>query len=69
MSWNAKDQEIVEELKENNIEVCSVSETKKKGKGKYEIDKYIFIYSGVPREQRAHSGVGYKPEIQTTNRE
>jgi len=53
MSWTIKDQEIMNELKDNDIEICSVSETKKKGKA--EIDKYIFIYSGVPQDKRGHS--------------
>lgn len=58
MSWNNKDQEIINELKSNNIDICSISETKKKGKGKYEIDDYTLIYSGVSRDKRGHSGVG-----------
>ncbi|XP_030763134.1 craniofacial development protein 2-like [Sitophilus oryzae] len=51
MSWNNKDQEIINELKSNNIDICSISETKKKGKGKYEIDDYTLIYSGVSRDK------------------
>lgn len=58
MSWTKKDQEILYELNSNKIDICAIAELKKKGKAKQEIEDYIFIYSGVNHEKRAHSGVG-----------
>lgn len=43
MSWQAKDQEIISELKNIKIDICSLSEVKKKGKGKMEVGNYVFI--------------------------
>jgi hypothetical protein len=58
MSWNGRDQEIMLELNKHKIDICGVSETKKKGKGTTQYPDYILIYSGKEKRQRAHSGVG-----------
>lgn len=34
-----------------------MTETKKKGKGTEEKGPYVYIYSGIPKEERASSGV------------
>lgn len=57
-SWNKRDQEILQELESHKIEICALSETKKKGKGNINFDKYMLIYSGVNKEKRAQGGVG-----------
>ncbi|XP_030767311.1 craniofacial development protein 2-like [Sitophilus oryzae] len=61
--WNiktlySKDHELIPELNEHKIDICALSETKKKGKGTTKLNSYISIYSGVPKDQRATSGVG-----------
>lgn len=57
-SWNLREQEIISELERQHIDICAISETKKKGKGKIEYENYIFIYSGVDEPVRAKAGVG-----------
>lgn len=57
-SWNTRNQDVMMEIAEKNIDICSIQETKKKGKGSQLIDNYIFIYSGKNRNERAKSGVG-----------
>lgn len=57
-SLNTKDQEVIEELSDRNIDICGLQETKKKGKGQQQYSNYILIYSGVPKDQRAAAGVG-----------
>lgn len=55
---NNKDQELIEELKHSNIEICALQETKKKGRGQYQYEDYTLIYSGVQKSKRATAGVG-----------
>lgn len=57
-SFNGKDQEIIMELKYHNIDICAISETKKRGKGTSDYNEYILAYSGKPKNERAASGVG-----------
>ena len=62
-TWNVtslynKDQEILMELRKHKIDICSLSETKKKGKGNTKLNDYILIYSGKDKNERATSGVG-----------
>lgn len=57
-SLNGRDQEVLQELKDHNIDICAVQETKKKGKGQKQYQDYILIYSGVEKEKRAKEGVG-----------
>ena len=49
---------VLEELSRNKIDICSISESKKKGKGvvPYHQD-YILFFSGVSNESRAKEGV------------
>jgi hypothetical protein len=58
MSWNGKKQEIIAELEHHKIDICGLSETKKKGKGPSRHANYILIYSGKDKHLRASSGVG-----------
>lgn len=57
-SYTKKDQEIEEYLEDHRIEICAISETKKKGKGSLNTGKYILLYSGVEKDRRAQGGVG-----------
>lgn len=62
-TWNVtsllnKGQEVVIELKNHRVDVCALSETKKKGKGNLRMEDYILFYSGRPKNERATSGVG-----------
>ncbi|XP_044766150.1 craniofacial development protein 2-like [Coccinella septempunctata] len=61
-TWNVKtlnnrDQEVVKELEDKNIDICALQETKKKGKGQMWLGEYLLIYSGVERDRRAKEGV------------
>lgn len=57
-SWRNKDQEIVTELKEHKIDICGISETRKKGRGSVLNGDYLLTYSGVEKHRRAFAGVG-----------
>lgn len=57
-SFSGRDQEIILELRNKKIDICAISETKKRGKGTEQYGDYILIYSGRPKETRATSGVG-----------
>jgi exonuclease III len=61
-TWNVGDithklDEPNRELKNRKIDIAVISETKKKSKGTKELENYVIIYSGVPREEWAPSGV------------
>ena len=55
---NNKDQETLIEIKKHKIDICALSETKKKGKGNTKYEDHILIYSGKEKNERAASGVG-----------
>ncbi|XP_056639351.1 craniofacial development protein 2-like [Diorhabda sublineata] len=62
-TWNVtsianKDQQTIIELKKHKIDICALSETKKKGAGNFRIAEYTLIYNGKPKDERAASGVG-----------
>jgi exonuclease III len=48
----------LEEITNHNINICAISETKKKGKGSQQMGPYTMIYSGKPKNERASAGVG-----------
>lgn len=56
-SWNRKDHEILLELANHKIDICCLSETKKRGKGSTVYSNYILFYSGKENHERAQSGV------------
>jgi len=61
-TWNiqgirTKQTEVFKELKEKDIDICVLTETKKKGKGNEKIGDYIHFYSGVEKSARAKRGV------------
>lgn len=56
-SLNGREQETLQELKDHNIDICALQETKKKGKGQIQYQDYILVYSGVDRHERAKEGV------------
>lgn len=43
--------------KVHNIDICALSETKKKGKGNAKYQNYILFYSEVEKNSRAKAGV------------
>ncbi|XP_050456668.1 craniofacial development protein 2-like [Cataglyphis hispanica] len=73
MSWNGREQEILTEMEEHKIDICALSETKKKGKGDKSYPGYILKYSGPEKHRRATAGVGmlskdkYKYSIEETS--
>ena len=52
-----KQTEVFQELRKMNIDIAVLTEVKKKGSGTEEINEYLHIYSGVPKDQRARCGV------------
>lgn len=46
------------ELKKHRINVCSLAETKKKGKGNVNQNNYILFFREQEKHDRAQSGVG-----------
>jgi hypothetical protein len=62
-TWNVRgishklEEELTKELEERKLDTAIVSETKKKNKGSTDIGSYVIIYSGVPNENWAASGV------------
>lgn len=45
-------------MEKHGIDICSISETKKKGKGNIRYQNHILFYSGVDKDSRAQAGVG-----------
>lgn len=66
-SFNNKDQETLKELKHNNIDICALQETKKKGKGQVQYNDYLVIYSGVEKQTRAKEGVAIAVSVKYQN--
>ncbi|XP_045461580.1 craniofacial development protein 2-like [Harmonia axyridis] len=58
MSWNTKSHEILLEIREHKVDICALSETKRKDKGTVKLPGYIFVYGGVDQCKRASAGVG-----------
>ena len=61
-TWNVqglrtKQCEVFQELENMNIDICVLTETKKKGRGNETVGEYIHLYSGVPKDARAKRGV------------
>lgn len=56
-SFNTKDQKIIKELEDHKKDICAFQETKKKGKGQRHYGRYIVVYSGVDKNERAKEGV------------
>ena len=52
-----KEKLLQEELKKENVDIAVIPETKKKLKGSQELDDYILLYSGVPTNKRAVTGI------------
>ena len=44
--------------KRANVDIAVIPETKKKLEGSQELDDYILLYSGVPTNRRAATGIG-----------
>lgn len=63
-NWNVqsstgKEEELVEEMIQHDIEILAITETKKKGKGLKKIHKgYWLLWTGVNEKERAKEGVG-----------
>lgn len=61
-TWNVKglgtkESELEEILKARNVHIAIITETWKKLKGTKDLNHYVMIYSGVPQNKRAQSGV------------
>lgn len=56
--FNIKELELIENLKQRNINIAVITETKKKLRGTKDLKNYTLIYSGVEQTQRAVGGVG-----------
>lgn len=61
-TWNVsgmstEQTEVLQQLKEHNVDVCVLSETEKIGSGTEGKHGFIYFYSGVPREKRAKEGM------------
>ena len=61
-TWNVRrlsheEYELLNELKKPNIDTAVITETKNKLKGTKDLSKYFLLYSGVPQNKRALSGV------------
>lgn len=54
---NTKEQEVFEQLQKFQMDVCALTETKKKGKGSETKGNYLHFYSGIAKEKRAKHGV------------
>lgn len=69
LSWSEQRREIISEMSKKEIDICCITETKKKGMGAHQTGDYILIYSGVAENKTANAGVGvlfhkkFKPHI------
>ncbi|XP_072398398.1 uncharacterized protein [Diabrotica undecimpunctata] len=50
-------EEVIHELKNANMDIVVLTETKKKGTGTETVNNYTHIFSGIPKHQRAKRGV------------
>lgn len=58
-SLNGKEEELSDEFDRLNLDILTVTETKKKGKGEKQlVNGHLLIYSGVAQDKRASEGVG-----------
>ncbi|XP_060517725.1 uncharacterized protein LOC132696713 [Cylas formicarius] len=57
-SWNGRDQKVLIEMEKHKIDICELSEIKRKGKGTGRFDNYTLIYSGKAKHERTSSGFG-----------
>lgn len=61
-TWNIqglsqKTNEIISELKQLNVDITVLTETKKRGQGSKKLGYYDHFYSGIPEEKRAQQGI------------
>lgn len=61
-TWNIeglrnKQKEVLNEITKHNIDITVLIETKKKGNGSEEVEDFIYLYSGVNKEQRAKAEI------------
>ena len=71
--WNVRDLNgkgklLQEELKKANVDIAVIPETKKKLKGSQELDNYILLHSGAPRNKRAAAGIAIMIKVKFKNR-
>ncbi|KAI4492186.1 hypothetical protein M0802_009992 [Mischocyttarus mexicanus] len=69
-SWSKRDQEVILEINNHQIDICSLSETRRKGKGTTKYNNYLLVYSGKENSSKmSNSGVGiviherFEPQI------
>lgn len=56
MSWRTKHQDVLLEMNHHKIDVCAISESKRKGKGTLKVPGFVLVYSGVEKQKRATAG-------------
>ena len=61
-TWNVqgllnKMNEVTHEIRELNVDVAVITETKKKGQGSENLGHHDHFFSGVPKQKRAQQGV------------
>ena len=49
--------DVIKKIKKMDIDIITLTETKKKGPGIEEISDYIHIYSGMPKKELAKRGL------------
>lgn len=54
---NTKEQEVFSQLEKMRMDICALTETKKKGRGSERKGDYLHFYSGVEKDKRAKHGV------------
>lgn len=72
-TWNVrglthKEEELQNELKRANVDICLLTETKKKMKGTTELKDYILLYSGVAQTKRASAATAILVKKQFRNK-
>ncbi|KAL1493272.1 hypothetical protein ABEB36_011356 [Hypothenemus hampei] len=58
MSWMEKKHEFLQEPTEHKVDISTLNETRKKGKEKLRVRRYIMIYSRAPMKIKERWGVG-----------
>lgn len=63
-TWNiqglgTKQREVISEIEKLNLDIIILTETKKKGTGEEVLNEYLHVWSGVPKDFRARSGVSF----------
>ena len=71
--WNVrglygKEKLLQEEFKTAYLDIAVIPETRKKVKSSQELDDYSVLYSGVPTNRRAATGIAILVKVKVTKR-